>query len=46
MTLDEAGVKKFELADLLPMKKFQNLQSLNLCSTYFPLSFPIKLSDD
>jgi len=46
MTLDEAGATNFGLADLLPVKKFQNLQSLNLCSTYFPLSFPVKLSDE
>jgi hypothetical protein len=43
--VDEAGVANFELTDLIPMKKFQNLQSLNLCSTYFPLSFPVELSD-
>jgi hypothetical protein len=43
--VDELGAANFELTDILPLKKFQNLQSLNLCSTFFPLSFPVELSD-
>ena len=35
-----------DVEDLLCLKKFRNLQSVNLCSTYHPLAFNVQLSDD
>ena len=35
-----------ELEDLVSAKMFKNLQSMNLCSTYFPLKLHVEVPDE
>jgi hypothetical protein len=44
--LMEDGTVVKMLEDIVPLKLFKNLQSLNLCSTYFPLEFQAEPPDE
>jgi hypothetical protein len=42
----EDGTLIKEIDDLIPLKKLENLQSLNLCSTYYPIEFKVELPSE